>query len=276
MVRKAFSLVFLLCWMTAMALPSAAQEMTLQADSLDYDPARGVVRAAGNVTLTRDGVVLVAPNGEGAVGGGEFHLWGKVSGAWKDRGMDLKADDVTFRDGGSGRLEAKGNALLVSGGDRLEADLLTWPLGSHSDSSASGNVRGSFGERAFRAASFERQGADITVREVAEMADPVLRGSLSAPLIRGKLAGSELESLEASGGVTMKMDRGSDGPVKVTGQKALYSRARGTLVVSGSARAVQKDRIISADSIVLHMESGRIEALGSPKLTFPLGGEGDR
>lgn len=276
MVPKAFSLVLVLCLVTALAFPSAAQEMTLQADSLDYDPARGTVRAAGNVTLTRDGVVLVAPHGEGAVGGGEFHLWGKVSGVWKERGMDLKADDVTFRDGGAGRLEARGNAVLVAGGDRLQADLLSWSLGGESAYSASGNVQGAFGERTFRAASFERQGAEITVREVAEMVDPVLRGSLSASLIRGKLEGSEPESLEASGGVTMKMDRGSDGPVKVTGQKALYSRARGTLVVSGSARAVQKDRIISADSIVLHLKSGRIEALGSPKLTFPLGGEGDR
>ncbi len=277
MVRKVCSVVLALVFCLSGVLPSCVQgqEMTLQADSLDYDPSRGTVEASGNVTLNRDGVVLVAPHGEGAVGGGEFHLWGDVKGSWKERGVELRAGDVRFLNGGSGRLEARGRARLVSDGDRIEAEMLSWELDSDSVYSASGDVRGNLGRRSFLAASFERQGDRIEVRDVTEMVDPELGGRLSARLIEGTLDGPDVETLEASGSVAMEVKRAGNGPVKVTGQKALYSKARGTLVISGEARAVQQDRIISADSIVLHVSSGRIEALGSPKLTFPLAGGGD-
>lgn len=273
MVRKVIPCILAVICLFGVAFAGIAQETTLQADSLEYDPAKGTVRATGNVTLNRDGVALTAPHGEGTVEGREFHLWGKVKGTWKEKGMELLADDVVFREGADGALVAKGQASLRSDADVLEAGMLTWDLGSENAYSASGDVRGHLGERRFQAASFEREGDKFNIREVTELVDPKLGGRLSAPLVKGTLAGEDLETLEASGGVALQVDQSRNGPVKVTGQKALYSKSRGSLVVSGKARAVQKDRIISADSIVFHVKSGRIEAVGNPRLTFPLSGE---
>lgn len=273
MVQKVIPGILALICLFGVAFAGIAQEAVLQADSLEYDPAQGTVRAKGNVTLDRDGIVLTAPHGKGTVEGREFHLWGKVRGTWKERGMELQADDVVFREGTEGLIVARGQASLSSGSDVLEAETLTWNLAGGDNYSASGDVRGRLGERRFQADSFEREGEKFVVREVRELVDPAIGSSLSAPLVEGALSGEELETMEASGGVTIHVDHSQNGPVKVTGQKALYSKARGTLVVSGKALAVQKDRTISADSIVFHVKSRRIEALGRPRLTFPLSGE---
>lgn len=273
MFRKMLPGILAVVCLLGIAFAGIAQEMTLKADSLDYDPARGTVRARGNVTLSRDGVVLTAPQGEGTVEGKDFHLWGKVHGTWKEKDIELDADDVLFRDAGKGLLEAKGKARIKTGTSVLEAESLTWDLAGGDSYRASGEVRGQLGQRTFKAASFERNGENFIVREMKELSDPELGGRVSAPLVEGVLSGEEIETLKASGGVVIEADQNRNGPVRVTGQKALYSKARGTLVVSGGARAVQKDRIISADSIVLHSRSGRLEALGNPRLTFPLSGE---
>lgn len=273
MLRKMIPGILAVVCLLGIAFAGMAQEMTLKADSLDYDPARGTVRATGSVTLSRGGIILTAPHGEGTVEGRDFHLWGKVTGTWKEKGVELAADDVVFQDAGKGLLVARGQASLKTGADVLKAEVLTWDLAAENTYRASGEVRGQLGKRHFQADSFEREGEKFTVREMTELVDAELGGRVSAPLVEGVLSGEEMETLEASGGVTIEVTQSQNGPVKVTGEKALYSKARGTLVVSGGARAVQKGRVISADSIVLHSKSGRLEALGNPRLSFPLSGE---
>ena len=50
--------------------------------------------------------------------------------------------------------------------------------------------------------------------------------------------------------------------VSLNGDKAIYSEERGSVVLSGNVRAVQKGRTLTSDSLVYFPEQNRVEALG--------------
>ena len=56
---------------------------------------------------------------------------------------------------------------------------------------------------------------------------------------------------------------------RVTGDKAVYSKARGTIVVSGNTKAVRSDgKTVTADTMVVHEDTRNIEAKGNSKIVF--------
>ena len=50
--------------------------------------------------------------------------------------------------------------------------------------------------------------------------------------------------------------------MSLRGDRAVYSEERGSVVLSGNVRAVQKGRTLTSDSLVYFPDQNRVEALG--------------
>ncbi|HOO63485.1 MAG TPA: hypothetical protein PK364_06150, partial [Synergistaceae bacterium] len=94
---------------------------------------------------------------------------------------------------------------------------------------------------------------------------------LGAPVLEGRLEGEDVTEVIASGGVVMETLGSRGTPVRITGEKCIYSLARGTLVISGGAFAKQGDRTVKAENLVFRLATRVIEAKGKPQLVFTVG-----
>lgn len=248
----------------------AAEEAVLNADLLRYDPRTRLIHAEGNVRLTRPGTELTARRGEGTVGGDAFRLTGDVRGRMKAEGLAIRCDALSLIDSDRTQiLEATGNVLLTRGEDRVVAQRLRWTKG-FPRYVATGDVDARFESHAIRAAEVGRDGETLWGRDVRRYEDGRGRFVLSAEKADGRIVGGEVTELTATGALVLDL-RGQEGKsVRVTGDKGVFSQDRGTIVVTGNARAVQEGRIVTAESLVLHMDDRRIEALGRPRIVFPI------
>ncbi len=96
--------------------------------------------------------------------------------------------------------------------------------------------------------------------------------TFGAGAVEGSLRGGELHDMTAKKGVWIKgRPKTNEAPVSLRGDSALYSVARGSVVVSGHVVAVQGGRTLRSDSIVYFPEQNRVEALGG--LTRKTNGE---
>jgi lipopolysaccharide assembly outer membrane protein LptD (OstA) len=87
--------------------------------------------------------------------------------------------------------------------------------------------------------------------------------------VKGAIVEGLLREFEAEGSVKMEIKHAKDGTVtKISGGKALYSKDRGSIVMSGGAVAVQRGRKITAKNVVFYPTTSKIEAKGNPKITF--------
>jgi lipopolysaccharide export system protein LptA len=59
-------------------------------------------------------------------------------------------------------------------------------------------------------------------------------------------------------------------PTRIQGDRAVYSLARGSLVVTGNVSAVQDGRSLRSESLIYFPKQNRVEATGSPQLIFKL------
>lgn len=70
-------------------------------------------------------------------------------------------------------------------------------------------------------------------------------------------------------GNVIAKQRTSQEETTLSGNRAVYSKDRGTITVTGKKAVVfQKDRTIRADTLILFLESRRVEAHGSPQIEF--------
>jgi lipopolysaccharide transport protein LptA len=92
---------------------------------------------------------------------------------------------------------------------------------------------------------------------------------MSAAHAEGLMNGNnEVTELTADGDVVVTMPDRKGVLTRATGRKGVYSMARGTIVLSGRATLTQAGRVLNSENIVYFIESGRVDALGSPSLTF--------
>ncbi|MBN1333864.1 MAG: hypothetical protein JW971_08870 [Synergistales bacterium] len=240
--KKTRIFILLAVLMSFFSSSAFAVEMSLTSDQLEYNPDQEKVFARGNVHFIREDLNVYASNCEGTVDGSQILFWDDLRGEGFLEGekVSFKADflEVSFKDSPYYALRGKVDAVV---GSRLvKAEILE----------LSGDV--------FNASAVER------------FTDKVSRISLSGQELHGRMEGADIEELDVRGEVRITLEEEDGNQTIVMGDRALYSRARGSLVVSGNARAIQRERKITAESLVIFPESSRIEAKGKPQIIFRL------
>lgn len=249
----------------------AAGNAVLQADSMNYDPKSRSVVATGNVRFASPDGEISADRGVGYTDGGTFEMEGGVTGRFAEQSMDITCDFIMLERAASSdkrTITARGRVSLSRDGGTLKADSVVWELGSD-NYSAEGNVLMDFGNHLVDSDEASRNGSRFHAREVRRYADRSHRMTISAGEADGLMEKDDIVELTASGGVVMDVAELSGAPTRITGDSGVFSRDRGTLVISGNASASQEGRSVRAANIVYHLAGGRIEALGDrPTIAF--------
>lgn len=254
-------------------------QTALTADDIQYNVNTGDANAVGNVVVTRGASTL---SGEKANGNTEKEIMtitGNVKGDFPEKGVKLVADSATWTGDKSkktdGTVEAFGKVLLTRAPkDRLNADYVLWNVGTE-NYKARGSVDGIFENRALKAAEATRIGDKFWARDVKRYEDMIQKFVLSARTVDGRLVkdaktGEErMEEMVANKDVVFDYVDKQGLKTRVTGDKAVYAKARGTIVVSGGAKAVRSDgKTVTADTMVVHEDTRIIEGKGNSKVTF--------
>jgi lipopolysaccharide transport protein LptA len=272
---KPFFFAFLLGVSFLAAFPGAAsaEEIKLTSDTLIYDPASRLVRAEGNVRLQRQGLDLKANFAEGDPSGERFRAWGAVRAHWKEQKMDLSAEEVSLVEQAPRRVLASGQVLLERPRERLAASSIGGGFGPSPEYVAKGGVKAEAPGRILEAAEAGRKNDRFWARQVTRFEDQGEKISLKAGQIEAATDGEGLKELTATGQVSAVVV-GSDGvPVKLRGDRLLYSKGKKTVALIGNAEAVQSGRSVRSESILYDLATRRIEAQGRPQLIFTPGKE---
>ena len=207
-------------------LPNKA---SLSANRMRFDSKTGDFLAAGNVVIKADGLTVSSPRGIGNTQRREvlFDEGVTASGDWQGDRIDLQAGsmELFFGEPPSCRI---GKGVRGGVGEiALDADRLTL-IGR-------GGLSG------------------------ADEGD----GAFGADSVEGVLREGVLVSMTAKSKVWIegRPNRSGDA-VSLRGDRAVYSEERGSVVLSGNVRAVQKGRTLTSDSLVYFPDQNRVEALG--------------
>lgn len=252
---------------------------TLSADDIRYNVNTGDAKAKGNVVIKREGATLWSDEAEGNTNDEIITVRGNVKGKFPAQKATLSSESATWTGDKTkktdGIVEAFGNVKLTHGDtDKLNADYVMWEVGTE-NYSARGKVNGVFNNRALDADEAVRKGDRFRANNVRRYEDKIQKFILSALRMEGRTAkdpktGDDLlQEMIADKNVALDYV-GSDGlKTKITGNRAVYSKARGTIVVSGNAKAVRSDgKTVTADTMVVHEDTRIVEAKGNSKITF--------
>ncbi|MCX7828364.1 MAG: hypothetical protein N2315_04040 [Thermanaerothrix sp.] len=275
-MRRFFAFAAGLALLSVAAASSAQGGVArLTAQRLVYDGATERFRAEGNVKVQRDQLEALGDVGEGSVSGETFSLSGNVEAFFRKEGVKVfsKTLDVKSQGGDVYEAVARGGVRAVRGGDNLTCSVARWT----SDGlryTLEGAVRGTFMGKMIDADRVERNRFEFSGLNVRRYRDLKEGFELRAPSVKGRLKRSgEVESAEASGGVTCIAKDKSGSDIVMTGDRASYDGVSGVLEVTGSAKAVQRGgRTLTADRIVYKTNLRRLEAYGSTQVTFPVKG----
>lgn len=247
---------------------TASSAATLTADSLRYDPAESVLFAEGSVRLTTANGVINSSAATGTSDGMSFEFSGGVTAAMETQVgvVNITCDRLEIdRHSGSEVLTAHKDVYATRGNDRLKADKARWTK-DLSACKAEGKVDAVFGVHVLKAASAEFSGNEFSAKNVARYEDRSRKMVMSAGSVAGVLKRGALHELTALGGVEVEAPNKSGELLHVTGDKGLFSVARGTIVVTGNAYAYQVGRELRAGSLVYWLDDGRVEAIERPSL----------
>lgn len=254
----------------ALATAGGAVDVRLDADSLHYDPSLQKILAQGHVLLSRGTSHLSAQEGEARSDGSSFILRGAVSADFHEEGLTLRSTELIYHADKGGRIVASGDVTLRRGKDLLSADVVVLRSGSTPNYTARGNVRLAWEGKRLESASVSRDGNAFQATGLEHFEDRDQGFKILATTLEGHIENDTVVEVVVSGSVRLELHR-TGKPVVVTGSKGIYSTQRGTVVVSGNAVAKQDGRTVRAESLVMRLDSGRIEAVGKPQLVFPIG-----
>lgn len=268
--------VFAAALAIALAAAAFAAETTLVADSMRYDPKTGVITARGNVRVTNPGGEIFSDSGIGLSDGSRIEMRGNVRGHYKDKdgnvvNFSCAAASIDGRRGADRVVTASGGVRLSKGKDTLTARSVVWHT-STDRYSASGDVLGEFETYSIDADMVSRDINSFsaqTVRKFRERSNDV---TMSASRASGLIKNGEVTDVTAEGGVVMTMPDKDGVMTRAAGDRGVYSRARGTLVLSGGAVVTQAGRALRSESVVYFLGTGRMDALGKPSLTLETDG----
>ncbi|MDR3281320.1 MAG: hypothetical protein LBT23_12520 [Synergistaceae bacterium] len=248
-----------------------AQEATLTADSMNYNPNSRVITVEGNVHITGQAGEIFGDAGRGSTVGDNFEMWGNVKGRFTHKdgsvvNITCATASLKGRDKNS-VVTASGDVRITRGTERLAADAVRWSTSVESYS-ATGNVLGSFTAYSIDADAVSRNLNAFEATNIRKFHENSRKITMSASRADGTIKNNEVTEMTAEGGVVATTPNKDGGMTRIAGDKAVYSLARGTLVVTGRANITQTGRALHSESLVYFLDSGRIDAVGAPSLTF--------
>jgi lipopolysaccharide export system protein LptA len=237
-VRRPGLLPVVLFWSVLLTSAFAAElpdEAQLSADRMRFDSRSGDFLATGNVLIRSEGLVVAAPRGVGNVQNKDVRFSEGIvaSGNWRGERISLTAGSVGLR------------------------------FAPPSACTAEGGVRGDVGKISIDADRLHMEGTDISALNVRRLEDREAGIAFGAEDIKGTLEKGVLTTLTAQKKVWLqgRPDKGGE-LADIRGDRAVYSAERGSVVLSGNVRAVQKGRTLTAQSVVYFPANNRIEAIG--------------
>lgn len=239
--------VFVMAFSFCLFFPfcSRAAEMHLTSDTMRYEPDKGMIYAEDNVRFTRGDMIISADKGDGTIDGKTVRFINNVKGegTWSGEKVEFFCNWA----------EAK--------------------FGSEISYSLQGNVDCSVGNRTISAEKLIIKGEKFSAFKVVKFSDPSRGIQLSCHTINGVLSKGEIVESVAIGDVRIVLEGKDNISTFINGDKAVYSKDRGSVVVTGHAKALQDQRSIKAESLVFFPDSNRIEAIGKSTLTIEQTGE---
>lgn len=221
---------------------------SLSANRMRFDSKTGDFLAAGNVVIQADGLTVMSPRGTGNIKRREvlFDEGVTASGDWQGDRIDLRAGSIELSFGEPPVCKITQGVRGGLGTIALDADRMTL-IGRGGLSGASGEDR-------------QTKLWLVNVRRVEDRSKGIAFGAGS---VEGLLREGVLLSMTAKSKVWIKGRPNSGGDaVSLSGDRAVYSEERGSVVLSGNVRAVQKGRTLTSDSLVYFPDENRVEALG--------------
>jgi lipopolysaccharide transport protein LptA len=254
------------------AVAALADEATLLADSMRYDPNTETIIATGNVHITNPDGEIFGNAGRGSTKGDDFEMSGNVRGRYKDKdggivNFSCAAATVVGPDNSSRVVTASGDVKLSKGKDNLSARVVVWRAGI-GKYAASGDVVGNFETYSIDADVVSRDAEQFSAIAVRKFYENNRKITMSASQANGTIKGSEVTEMTAEGNVVVTMPDREGVMTRATGNRGIYSLERGTVVLSGKASIRQTGRTLNSDSIIYFLDTGRIDAQGSPSVTF--------
>lgn len=219
-----------------------AEDLQLTSEKMRYDSESGRFWADENVKVTRGTLFATSENAEGDMNKQAFTMVGNVHvfGAWQNEKVDMKGETL------SGIFEEP------------------------QEYSFDGGVKGFWGPRQVDADSLRMKGERFWGSKVRRYVDTEEGYVLVCDSLEGKLAGGEIDEFTAVGNVYFLSTPKQGDPTEIRGGKAVYSKARGTLVISGQVTVIQAVRSLKAETVVYFTGKNRVEASGKPQLIFKM------
>ncbi len=278
----AVSVIALLLLLSLSCALYAAAVSSMSADNLNYNINTKKISAAGNVVINRQDLTLRGDNGEGSTENQEFTIKGNVRGSFPAQKVELvKANRVKWlrseNKKSDGSVEAVGNVSITRGDkEKLNAEYLRWEFGT-TNYIARDNVDAVLKDHILKAGEVGRSGDRFWGTDVKRYENRQKKIGLAADAVEGKIIDGKVQEFIATNNVAVDYTDKDGLKTIVTGNKAIYSKARGTVVISGGAKASRGDgKTVTSDTIVLHEESRIIEAIGNSKITFIIDNKGDK
>jgi lipopolysaccharide assembly outer membrane protein LptD (OstA) len=222
------------------AMASMPDEAQLSADRMRFDAQSGDFLATGNVTIQADGLTVYAPRGAGNVKDKEIRFAEGIvaSGDWQGQWIDLAAGSI---------------ALFFAQTPTYIAE---------------GTVKGDIGKISVDVDKFYMKGTAISALNVRRLEDREEDIAFGADSVRGTLLEGVLTSFTAERNVWLRGRPNSAGDaVDIRADTAVYSVERGSVVLSGNVRAVQRGRVLTSQSLVYFPGDNRVDAIGGVDLT---------
>jgi lipopolysaccharide export system protein LptA len=229
-------LIFLFAYSASASTPDEAQ---LSADRMRFDSQSGDFLAAGNVTIQAGGLTIHAPRGTGNVKNKEVRFVEGIvaSGDWEGEWIDLTAGSIEL----------------------FFAQTPTYI--------AEGTVKGDIGKISVDADKFYMKGTAVSAVNVRRLEDRETDIAFGAESVRATLLEGVLTSMTAERNVWLKgRPNSTNEMVDIRGDTAVYSVERGSVVLSGNVRAVQRGRVLTSQSLVYFPANNRIDAIGGADL----------
>ena len=270
-IISCFAIIIVLCFAPA---AFAEVESTLEADELNFNVKTKEASALGNVVYTHGEDVIRGDKAEGNIDK-KITVYGnpvKADARSQTTKLDAKrvawTADATKKT--SGFYEAFENVHIKrDNGDFLNAAYVKADT-ENNVYDAKGNVEALYEGKYIKAAEAHRNGATFNGKNVAKLEDRVKKYAISAARVEGKInAKDEITDATADQNVVFDHTDKQGLRSRLYGDHAVYSKAKGTLVVTGNAHGLRSDgKKISADMLVYHETTEQVDAIGKTKITF--------
>ncbi|HRX26873.1 MAG TPA: hypothetical protein P5219_08670 [Aminivibrio sp.] len=238
-----FFVFFVLLALLAVS-PLFAEDLELTSDKMRYESETGDFWADGNVKVTRGTIMATSKTADGNMNRQIFTMKGGVHvfGSWQKEKVDMKGQTLS--------------------------GVFTEPQEYIFD----GGVKGFWGSRQVDADKLRMKGDYFWGTKLRRYADTKEGYVLVCDALEGKLENGEISEFTAAGNVYFLSSPKKGDPTEIRGSKAVYSKARGTLVVSGGVTALQAARSLKSETLIFFPDRNRVEASGKPRLIFKTGG----